>query len=117
MVKIKHNLMTKEKWQDILGNIKDNFEILDEGLEHIDDEGGVDVEFVEFRGPLGRMRLEFVAKPVVLDKKTNYSKRIGSETAVKYIYSEDEKTYRFSAYKWDEDDEEWVEVEAGGLLG
>ena len=38
--------MTKEKWQTILGNIKDGFDVEDQGEEHIDDEGGVDIEGV-----------------------------------------------------------------------
>lgn len=109
--------MTKEKWQDILANIKDKFEVEDKGSEHLDDEGGVDIEYIVFQGPVGKMRLEYVTKPVVLDRKTTYSKRIGSETKVDYIYSETEKSERMTAYKWDEDDEEWVEMDAGALVG
>jgi len=104
--------MTKEKWQSILGNIKDNFKVEDQGSEHVDDEGGVDIEFVIFNGPLGRMRLEFISKPVVLDKKTTYSKRIGSETKVDYVYSDSERVENMTAYKWSDDDEEWVEMES-----
>lgn len=104
--------MTEEKWKMIIGNVKDNFEVEDEGSEHIDDEGGVDVEYIIFQGPLGRMRLEFVTKPVVLDKKTTYSRRIGSETKIDYVYSETEKTSNMTAYKWDENDDNWVEIEA-----
>jgi hypothetical protein len=105
--------MMPDKWKDTIGNIKDNFKVLDEGSEHFDDEGGVDVEFIEFAGPLGKMRLEFITKPIVLDKKTTYSKRIGSETKVDYVYSPDEKSHKLIAYKWDEGDDDWVEMEAG----
>lgn len=104
-----------EKWKDILGNIKDNFKIYDEGQEHLDDEGGVDIEFIEFEGPLGKMRLEFISKPVVIDKKTIYSKRIGSESAVDYVYSQDEKSNKLMVYKWNDNDGEWVEMEANKL--
>ena len=45
--------MTPEKWKDITGNIKDNFQVENIGQEHLDDEGGVDIEFIEFQGPLG----------------------------------------------------------------
>lgn len=106
--------MTPEKWTTILGNIKDNFQVEDEGREHIDEEGGVDVDFIVFQGSLGRMRLEFVQKPVVLDKKTTYSRRIGSETKVDYVYSE-EKSGTLNAYKWDEASEEWTEMDAGAF--
>jgi hypothetical protein len=107
--------MTIEKWENIKGHIKDSFEVEDEGKEHIEEDGGVNVEFIEFRGPLGRMRIEFVDKPIILDKKTSYSKRIGSETGVHYIYSETERTYHMSAYKWSEESEEWIEMEAKNL--
>jgi hypothetical protein len=105
--------MMPERWQEIVGNIKDNLTVEDEGKEHLDDEGGVDVEYIIFQGPLGRMRLEFISKPVILDKKTTYSKRIGSDTKVDYVYSKDEKGYILKAYKWDEKQEEWVEIEEG----
>jgi hypothetical protein len=104
--------MTKDRWLDIKGNIKDKFKIEDEGNEHVEDEGGVDIEYLIFQGPLGRMRMELVSRPVVLDKKTNYSKRIGSETEVKYIYSETERNEKLFVYKWEEDQDDWIEIEA-----
>ncbi|MDD5071578.1 MAG: hypothetical protein PHQ42_02460 [Patescibacteria group bacterium] len=103
--------MTEEKWENIKGQIKDSFKVEDEGCEHSDERGGVDIDFIIFTGPLGRMKLEFVTKPVVLDKKTTYSRRIGSETKVDYVYSEDEKTSRLTAYKWDEGRDDWVEID------
>jgi hypothetical protein len=104
--------MQLEKWQEIIGNIKDNFKVEESGNEHLEDEGGVDVEYIVFDGPLGKMRLEFVSKPVILDKKTKYSNRIGSETVVDYIYSKEEKTHKLKAYKWDEALNDWVEMDA-----
>ncbi|MDD5290830.1 MAG: hypothetical protein PHZ04_01815 [Patescibacteria group bacterium] len=105
--------MTEEKWENIKGQIKDSFKVEDEGKEHQDERGGVDTEYIIFEGPLGRMKLEFITKPVVLDKKTNYSNRIGSETKVNYVYSESEKTNRLVAYKWEESRDDWTEIEAG----
>lgn len=107
--------MNKEKWKDILGKIKDNFEIIDHNKEHIDDEGGVEIEFVVFNGPLGKMRLEFIEKPVILDKKTTYSRRIGSDTKVDYVYSEDEKSHILNIYKWDDNNQDWIEIEANNF--
>lgn len=109
--------MLPEKWESIKGNIKDSFTVEDEGKQHLDEEGGIDIEYIVFEGPLGKMRLEFVSKPIVLDKKTNYSKRIGSETKVDYVYSEEEKSHTMIAYKWEENDEEWVEIDAGSFAG
>lgn len=104
--------MTEEKWGNIIGNIKDNFTVEDEGSSHLDEEGGVDIEYIVFHGPLGKMRLEFIVKPIVLDKKTTYSRRIGSEIKVDYVYSDTEKSYKMMAYKWDGDEENWVEMDA-----
>ena len=104
--------MQIEKWKDVLGQVKDKFSIEDEGKEHLDDHGGVDIEYVVFKGPLGLMRLEYVTKPLVIDKKTNYSNRIGSEAQVNYVYSDDEKSSKMNAYKWDDDQDDWVEMES-----
>jgi hypothetical protein len=62
---------------------------------------------------LGKIRLEHISKPIVLDKKTVFSRRIGSETAVDYVYSEDEKSHKLIAYKWDENNDEWEEIDSG----
>ncbi len=107
--------MTPEKWKNILGTIKDNFAVEEQGREYLDEEGGINVEYVVFVGPVGRMRLEFISKPMVLDKKTIYSRRIGSETKVEYVYSETERVYKLMVYRWDENEEEWVEMEEGVL--
>jgi len=104
--------MTKEKWQDILENINEKFSVEEKGDEHLDDEGGVDIKFVVFTGPLGKVRLEFISKPAILDRKTTYSKRIGSETNIEYVYSETERTEKLNAYKWDDLTQDWVEIEA-----
>jgi hypothetical protein len=101
--------MTQEKWQNIVGLIKDKFGVEDEGREELADIPSGSVEFIIFSGPLGRMRLEYTSKPVVLDKKSIGSKRIGSEATVQYIYSDTEMSNTFKAYKWE--DEEWVEME------
>jgi len=107
--------MTPEKWLDTKNTIKDKFEVQEEGDLHLDEEGGIDIEFIEFESPMGKIRLEYVSRAVVLDKKTNYSKRIGSETQVEYVYSEDEKSHSMIAYKWNEAGEDWDEIESSAL--
>lgn len=104
-----------EKWQEIVGKIKDNFIVEEFDCQHLDDEGGVDVEFIVFRGPLGLMRLELVSKPVVIDKKVVFSKRIGSESKVDYVYNQNEKSHHMTAYKWDNLTDDWLEIEAGSF--
>jgi len=104
--------MTEEKWEQIIGMVKDQFELEDEGENSIEDVPDGKVQFIIFQGPLGRMKLEYITKPVILDKKTIGSRRIGSDTKVEYIYSDDEMSHTFKAYKWDEASNEWEEMEA-----
>ncbi len=107
--------MTNDKWKEVLDNIKEKFEVLDKGKEHLEDEGGVDIEYIEFQSPLGRIRLEFVTKPVIVDKKMTFSRRIGSETSVEYIYSETDKSEKMMAYKWSESNGEWQEIDGSAF--
>lgn len=108
--------MTPEKWQKIVDNAKDKFNISNEDSIHLEEEGGIDIKFIEFEGPLGRMRLEYIVKPVILDKKTIYTRRIGSETKVDYIYSENEKSHQLIVYKWNDREEDWEEIEGTNFL-
>ena len=110
--------MTQDKWQNIVGLIKDKFAVEDEGREELEDIPRASVEFIIFAGPLGRMKLEYTTKPVVLDKKSIGSKRIGSEATVQYIYSETEFYGTFKAFRWSEPDDDWMELapEAAGAF-
>ena len=104
--------MTKEKWANVLSNILDNFEVLEHEKESFEEEGGVEVEYVVFLSPLGKVRLDLVEKAMVLGKKTNYSNRAGAETGVEYIYSPTEKTIHLEAYQWSENDDDWIEIDS-----
>lgn len=90
-------------------------DVIAKGSEHFDEEGGVDVDFVEFNSPLGKTRIEFVEKPIVLDKKTIYSHRGGSDTGVEYVFSPTEKSSRLVVLKWDDGENDWIEVNADKL--
>ena len=106
--------MTDERWQDIIAHVKDNFEVIDHRTEELEEEiGPGEAEILEFNGPLGRMKLERTTKPLVIDKKTIGSRRIGSDTRVEYVYSDTEKVHKFAVYRFDPDHENWVEMEKG----
>ena len=45
------------------------------------------------------MKVEFYERDLVLDKRVNYSNRVGSGVTVDYVYSDDEKTHNFKVYK------------------
>ncbi|MDD2806988.1 MAG: hypothetical protein PHW95_00505 [Patescibacteria group bacterium] len=103
--------MTDERWTNILGHIKDNFEVISETTEVIPEEVGTgSIEIIEFNGPAGKIKLERTTQPLVIDKKTLGSKRIGSQATVEYIYSDTEKVHKFTAYKFDEATADWVEL-------
>ncbi|MFA6410072.1 MAG: hypothetical protein WCW26_00640 [Candidatus Buchananbacteria bacterium] len=104
--------MTEEKWQGIIGQIKDKFKLVDQRIEDLpEDAGPGTVEIVEFEGPLGQMKLERTTQPLVINKRTIGSKRIGSTATVEYIYSDTEKVHKFKAYRLDPDNNVWMEME------
>jgi hypothetical protein len=107
--------MTKDRWDSILANIKSNFKVVEENSYFQERDGGIDVEMIVFEGPIGTMKLELLSKPLVIDKKVIYSNRIGSDAKVEYKYSDNEKSLKMKAYKWDEAHIDWIEIEAGNL--
>lgn len=104
--------MTEEKWKDIVSKIKDDFKVLENKTEDLENLPG-QLEYIIFDGPVGKMKLEFITKPLVIDKRAIGSRRIGSQTKVEYIYSDSEKVHTFKAYKWDDAQAGWVQMEAG----
>jgi hypothetical protein len=103
--------MDDEKWQDTIGRIQDDFEVLEHETKELDDSPG-SMEIIVFKSPAGKMKLERTTKPLVLDKKALGSKRIGSQTTVEYIYSETEKVHTMKAFKWDETQQGWIAMES-----
>ncbi|MFH0950990.1 MAG: hypothetical protein V1765_00765 [bacterium] len=99
--------MQPDRWHDLLDQVREKFKVEDEGKEHSEEYGGSQLEFVIFDGPLGRVKLEFITKPKVVDKKLTYSNRIGSDVEIDYIYSQTEKVHQFLLYRWDEAAEGW----------
>lgn len=107
--------MHLDRWKDILDQIHQYFAVEDQGIVESDEHGGTISEFIIFTGPMGKMKLEFISKPRVIDKQTTYSNRIGSDVNIDYIYSPTEKVYTFLVYKWSEVDNDWQPVDAGSF--
>ena len=106
--------MTEEKWEEVKQMTNKNFEVDDNSVIDLPEEqGGGQKEILIFNGPLGKMKLEYIVKPVVLGKNTIYSKRAGQQTKVDYQLSETEKVRTLLAFKYDEAGENWVEMDAG----
>lgn len=100
--------MTTERWQEIKANIKQNFSIEDNYEEDL--EPGI-AELIEFIGPQGRTLLRFVTKPKLLDKKTSFSNRAGSDVKVDYVYSDEETVSYLEVYNWSEDKDDWIKLD------
>ena len=107
--------MHEDKWKDTVAMVKSKFTVLADGKEQIEDIPNATREFVEFDSPTGRMRLEYVVRPAVLDKKTTYSKHGGAASDVQYVYSKDDFVRRMEAFSWNEAAERWEELKAPAL--
>ncbi len=66
-------------------------------------------EIVEFKSPLGRIKLEKISRPKVIDKKILRTKRIGGRMAIDFVYSKEEKVEELRIYKLNDNDE-WAEI-------
>ncbi|HNW09630.1 MAG TPA: hypothetical protein PK619_02620 [bacterium] len=104
--------MSPEKWEQIKGQIQDVFgDDVEQTQEALAEPEVGEKETIIFNGPLGRMKLEYYTRPIVLDKRTHGSRRIGSQTAVEYIYSVDQFSHSLKVYRWDDSQDNWVEAE------
>ena len=104
--------MSPDKWEEIKDMAKKNFEVVETGKS---ENGDVITEDLIFNGPLGKMKLQFVSKPLVLSKKVTYSKRMGDTAKVDYITSDTEKTNTLFAFKWDTASDTWIEINAASF--
>jgi hypothetical protein len=67
-------------------------------------------EIVEFESPLGKIKMEKITRPKVVDKKVLHTKRIGGRVAVDYVYSPNEKVEEVNIYSQNESGE-WGEID------
>jgi hypothetical protein len=106
--------MDDEKWYSLLDDLEEKLTFEDRG----EDAGpyGARIEWVIFKSPMGRMKLERTSKPVILDRKYRYSRRAGTTADEHLVLSETEKTYRVALYKWMEP-RGWEEVDFRQLTG
>jgi len=108
--------MTDEKWENIIYQIEEKFGILKREKEEIEvgESFGKKIkglkETVEFKGPLGKIKLERISRPKIAEKKVISSKRIGGKVAIDYIYSPEELVKTLKVYAWDEATNNWKEL-------
>jgi len=110
--------MQDEKWEALKEELKRKFKVQNERFEDIIKETadgtikqGV-AEIIEFETPLGKIKLVRESRPVVLGKKEIYSHQQGKAARTEYEFSETEFSYKIKAYKWNDDQDDWKEMDA-----
>ncbi len=106
--------MNDERWIELTERIRDTFKVTRD-VEHALDPGPGKIEELEFEGPGGRMRLERVTRPVVLERRAHYSRRVGSGASEEFVYSPTEVSHRVTFYRWV--DGNWEEEDFRGMPG
>ncbi|PIR94403.1 hypothetical protein COT97_01700 [Candidatus Falkowbacteria bacterium CG10_big_fil_rev_8_21_14_0_10_39_11] len=103
--------MLDEKWTQILEGIKTAFEVEEEYDGQVENIPGATFEGIVFFMPDGKHKLVRTKRPKVLNKKTQFSNRIGSDVQVDYEYSEDEFVDDMGFFIWNELEQDWREKE------
>ena len=110
--------MDLNRFEQIKENIKGKFKVTDEGVEDlmVETQDGMikqgTAEFLTVQTPMGKIKLALEKRPVVLDKKFIYSHRAGQAARTEYEFSDTEFSYKLKAYKWNDLDDEWDEIDA-----
>jgi hypothetical protein len=108
--------MNDSRWENLTKMIESKFDVEEDYIEEIpESEGGGKIDIIVCEGPVGRIKLERYVRPLVLSKKTFYSKRGGSDTSVEYVYSENETTQSLKVYKWDDFNDGWQEINSNNI--
>lgn len=104
--------MTKDKWLNIVDMVEGKFGIEEDYKEALGDDVPGEKHVIEFNGPMGKIKLEWIEKARLKDVKTLYSDRIGSGVKVNKVYDEEDQINYMNAYKWDEAGEKWKRINA-----
>ena len=106
--------MDDERWYSLIDDLEEKIAFEDRGKDS--GPAGAVIEWVIFQGPRGRMKLERTSRPIVVDRKMHYSKRVGGEVTEELVFSESEKSHRVVLYRWREGGG-WEEVDFRQLSG
>jgi hypothetical protein len=109
--------MNDERWSALTTVIEDKFDVEEDYVEELPEkDGGGDKEVIVFSdAKFGKLKIERYIKPLILGKKTYFSKRGNSETAIKYEYSESETTQSIKIFKYDPFKDFWIELDANNV--
>ena len=107
--------MTDEKWENLIDQVEQKFGEVERKKEELDFGPG-EKEIIVFSGALGKMKLERIQKPLVLGQRGIRAKmRAGAGSTVEYLYSDTEKVDRIHAFRWDDKENDWVEIDMGSF--
>ncbi len=113
--------MQDDKWEALKEELHRKFKVEDEHFEDLivhtsdGDVIGGKIEVLVFPTPMGKVKLTRESRPVVLDKKIIYSHQQGKSGRAEYEFSDTEFTHKIKAYKWDDDFDEWKEMDAAAF--
>ena len=113
--------MQDDKWDALKEELKRKFKVTKEYFEDLIVETGDGpvvngkIEVLIFDSPLGQIKLTRESKPMVTDKKFIYSHRAGQAARTEYQFSDSEFSHKIKAYKFDEDNDEWKEMDASNF--
>lgn len=99
--------MNDDNWFDLKDKLRDRFgEVIGNiSSETREDDVGhpltTTTETLEFDSPMGRLKIERVSHPKIINKKAHYHKGAGV-AKVELVLSEDEMSHRLNVYKKDE---------------
>ena len=113
--------MIDEKWDALKEELKRKFQVEDEHFEDLivqTADGPIvsgKIEVIIFPTPLGKIKLTRESKPVVVDKREIYSHQQGKSARTEYTFSDTEFSHKIKAYKWDDYNDDWKEMDAGAF--
>jgi hypothetical protein len=99
--------MNNDNWFDLKEKLINRFGEINETThkeEREDDVGHrivTTIETLEFNSPLGKLKIERLSRPKILDKISHYHKGAGV-AKVELVLSDDEVSHRLSVYKLDD---------------
>jgi hypothetical protein len=113
--------MQEKAWEGLLDRLEDKYgEVKVQRREDIrnDDLGNEiksQVQFVEFDMSGNSFRVEKITSPMILDKKTHYTHTAGARANIEYILSETETTSKMKVFRFDNDEDDWIEIQASDM--
>lgn len=112
VIKVKY-FMTPERWQAVQQLIRDQYPIEEEYTEDLEPGSA---HCLEFSVAQAQLKVCFIRRPKVLDKKTNYSHRAGGAVSVDYNFSDSEETSHLEVTRWNAETETWDPISGDHLF-